>query len=611
MIACLVSILVVSSCHRRASRSVHRLAVISFTNLTGDPSLDWEGAALAGIIAVEASASTHTYPFQAANLRDARLNQADRFLEGYYEKRGGGLDFHLSVEDADSHKFSDRIEVQSANDGGLFAAADTVARNIDRRTRKFSTSNPQAIRAWGESLIAADAAKRAALLRQAIADDPNFGRAYVDLVQLFEVTGNRAGALTTLQQGLGRGAMLTDLDRARLDGMAGGMTGNYDQRRTALVELSRLITTDPSVLQSLAEMEYSSRQFVAAVDHYKSALALDPSNVVLMNQLGYAEAFRGNLDGATAALKQYRDAQPNQPNPLDSLGEVHFFLGHFDDAERYFLQAQSKGGAGAATELVKAAEARLMQGNLSGADALFNQWASARNAAHDPTVAVNKAQWLYLTGRRKEAMAATQSVGNAEQGDLSAYASAQMVFWSLAAGDRAGAQTYASRVSATAVNPSLRNLAALCRFISVSRGSAGDWNMAVSTAFPDQATASMRGPALAYALLYSKDFNDAAAVLRSVYEQTPPTDDGQIRTLYAWSLVNSGRPLEAAPLVVTYPLPLGNGEPLFASLMFPRFIGVRAVVLDRQGHSKDAQTELNLYQKYAGDMPSIFPPPKF
>jgi tetratricopeptide (TPR) repeat protein len=584
------------------------MAVVSFHNLTGDPSLDWEGPALAGIIAYEVSASNHIYPFRVDDLREARQGEASRYLEGYYEKIGDGVVFHLSIENASTHKFVSRMEMDTGADAALLNAADNVADSLDRRKRKFSTQKPTAIHDWGEALVNPDAGQRIAWLKKAIAADPNFGLAYIDLAQALELSGDRTGAAAAIRQGALRGTMLTDYDQARLDGMQGALTGDLQERRTALKELSRLVTTDPVTLESMAQIEYSTREFVAAADHYKSALALDPTNTAVLNQLGYAEAFNGDLDSATGALDRYRNLAPKDPNALDSLGEVHFFLGRFADAERYFLEAAGKGGPTASAELIKAAQARLMEGNLEGADALSKEWAAQREALHDPAVAVNRAQWLYITGRQKQAIAALQPIADGQPGDIASYAAAHLVFWYLSAGDRSRAQEYASKATATA-NPALHNLGTLCRFISIGRADAGAWNIAAGQAFPDPSRAVMRRTALAYALLFSKDFSTAAMVLRPLYQQTGPNDDGLMRTLYAWALVASNHPLEAAPLVTTYPLPIGNGEPLFSSLSFPRFLALRAAVRSRQGLAKQARADLDLYRKYAGDMPSIFAAP--
>ena len=48
------------------------------------------------------------------------------------------------------------------------------------------------------------------------------------------------------------------------------------------------------------------------------------------------------------------------------------------------------------------------------------------------------------------------------------------------------------------------------------------------------------------------------------------------------------------------PLPLSPGEPMFASLIFPRYFALRAAVLEKQGKPDEPKKNHDLYLKYAG-----------
>ena len=123
-----------------------------------------------------------------------------------------------------------------------------------------------------------------------------------------------------------------------------------------------------------------------------------------MNELGYAEMYAGALTAATTALDEYRRIRPSDPNALDSLGDVNFYFGQFAAAEQYYRQAFDKDNAfngGAA--LMKAAHAHLRTGDTSGADALFNQYLEARRKDNDQLTELRRAEWEFITGRRKRA----------------------------------------------------------------------------------------------------------------------------------------------------------------------------------------------------------------
>jgi predicted Zn-dependent protease len=108
------------------------------------------------------------------------------------------------------------------------------------------------------------------------------------------------------------------------------------------------------------------------------------------------------------------------------------------------------------------------------------------------------------------------------------------------------------------------------------------------------------------ALLFARKFADATPPLERLYRETNPSADGQVRTLLAWAYVKTNRTADAAGLLNRYPLPLNSGEPMFASLIFPRYLFLRATVLEGQGKRAQAKSAYELYLKYAGDVPDAF-----
>lgn len=555
---------------------------------------------MSGVLAYQLGASVQTYPMRVATIHDAIGANATRILEGYFTRSGAGLAYQAVVEDAALHRDKNELNARSALTSGITDAARAMARALDKRQRPFPTQNAAALRLWAEAQLETTPAARAALLEQAIAADPNFGLAYADLVSLDLERGDRSGAEKTLARANQRLSMFSDFDRARLALLDATVNNRRDPQRTALRELTRLSMTDARLLESLAEVELASRHFDAAADAYRTLLAMAPDNLSAMNSLGYVEAYRGNLEGAISALDRYKAAAPNQPNPLDSLGEVHFMLGKFADAERYFLDAFRLNQAFlGGLDLLKAAEARLMQANLPGADELFRKYNNLRRNGGDAAAGVEQAQWLYVTGRRKQAVSALESGLAGISANVRSYAEAQLAVWALDAGDRARAGEFAAAAARDASNQQLAALAAICRFIVERRASASDWAVAAERAFSDANAAGFKQTALAYGLLYAREFGPAAQVLKPMHAAANPAADGDVRTLYAWALVESGKVRETEPLVRQYPLmvdPAPNA--VFSALVFPRFLAVRGAVLN-------SSADLNLFRKYAGDVPGV------
>ncbi len=563
-------------CRRVEHRAVERVAILPFENLTGDPAWNWVSPAAQLILRTEVSASPHVQPFRAGSVNEALHLGATRFVQGYATLENGRLRLHVTEQDAGSR--TNVLNSDSAGDAaaGLLPLVDSIAKQVGDRTRPFGSQNAAAIRAWG-----------AASFNQAIELDPNFGEAYLSLAEAAIVSGDRPAAISALERA--RSRTFTDYDRARIDLMSAEMSGNAEERRRALVALSRLTTTDSKVLAQLGELDYAARRFDASVDELRGAVALEPENPNLLNMLVYSCALQGNLDGARDAFERYRAAAPNDFNPLDSMGEAYFFLGRFQEAEQSFLAAHDKMTTKTGAELLKAAQARLFTGDAAGADVLFRRYADLRRSLHDPLLEVESARWRYIQGKQKEAISALGSFAAGAPPDLAAYANAQLAIWYLVAGQPGAAQDRAAAAMQGAQMPQVRAAAAVSRFLAQPRPDASVFGPGDS---------GLKTTATAYGLLLSRQFGPASEVFRSIYQQTQPALDGQVRTLYAWTLVATNRRAEAVPLVSTYPLPFGAGEALFSTLVFPRFFYVRGTAM--QG-SAEAARALDLFRKFPGD----------
>jgi tetratricopeptide (TPR) repeat protein len=537
--------------------------VVPFENLSGDPSLDWIGPAIARVVSDQLTASVQIRPVYTEDPRAARTSNIARVVQGYYTLSGGQIRIRAVLRDLASQRNVQWIEaLNPPRETGV--AAENFAKALDSRTRPFGTQNPDALKAWGESMRATEMSRRAELLETAVVADPNFGTAYADLIQVLLTSGDRERATDITKRAMDRAGSFTDLDRARIELLDAGLRGDQEQRRKALVAFSRLVSTDLDALRSLAELELNARRFDAAVEGYRNAAALAPDNAAILNQLGYAEAYHGNISTAREALERYRALDPEGLNPVDSLGEVHFITGRFVEAEKYFVEgSKMQDGAQSAMELIKAAQARYMTGNVKGADELYGGYEEVMRRVQGPLVEVRRAQWLYITGRQPQAMELARTAIGAPNPEAAAYARIQLAFWMFDAGERSRAAELAGAALAATRNPSIQRIALLAK--SASDGSAA----------PGELARLAEG----YAAISAKDFARAADLLKPIYERTPPAIDGPVRTMYAWALAESGKQNEARALLTRYFIPLGSGdETLLTTHAFPHFVRLRSAL---------------------------------
>jgi tetratricopeptide (TPR) repeat protein len=386
-----------------------------------------------------------------------------------------------------------------------------------------------------------------------------------------------------------RGDKLTELRRAELEVLASAATNDAARRREALFRLSRLTPADADALRQLAQMDSGNQRYDSAAQFYQHAVELDPSDVVAWNQLGYTEALRRNLDGARTALEEYQRLAPKDPNASDSLGDVHFHLGAFREAEKYYLEAYRKDPKFAGgLDLYKAARARLMTGDVAGADENFRRYLDDRTAAQDSMAPFLRAQWVYLTGRKDAGREQMLKLASPAAGGLLSLVAAQLSAWSAQAGARQDAAQWAGKAAGAASTPAGRVLAAQCLVLAgqdVPRG--------VLTDEAEKRTSAI-------ALLLARRFGEAVAPLQELAARGSPMAPDRTGVWLAWALVETGKPTEAAPLLATYGTPPAGFEDVFAGLGFPRLFQLRAAVLEQQGRRQEAAEMRGIHQKLGG-----------
>ena len=501
------------------SGTLERLAIVPIENLTSDASLGWITAAATSQLAYDLTGPPHVYAARVDSAAQTQLVRANRVLEGYFAEEKGALAFHATLRDP-VKQATIRTMTVTAAPAGVAAAIDQLAKDLNPAARNFGTPGAEAFRLYGEALDGH--ADFEALTRA----HPKFSAAWLAWVESRLAHQDVPGAQKAAAAALASDTQMNAIDRAQIQYLVAMSGSEAGPRLHALTTLANLLPSEPEVLRTLGNLQYERRDFKQAVRSLHQATQIDPGNPSSWNVLGYARAEMRDLDGARDALKHYIELQPNDPNAQDSLGEISYYFGDFPAAEGYFLAAYAKNpGALGSLDLLKAAQARLMTGDVPGADKIFGQYYQLRKQRQPGAAEYEQAQWLFLTGRGQQAI---------------------------------------DKLKGMQTNPVIAMQLAI-------------WMAQTGQAEPPDALASA-GPLGQAALLLLKG-QDASGVLQPLYRQATPATDGQIRALLAWSEMKS-RPAEAAKLVDLYPIPLGaSGEPVFASLAFPRFLQVRGTLL--------------------------------
>jgi Flp pilus assembly protein TadD len=623
--------LLITGCSRQpAGAPAGKLAILRFENLSGDPSLDWVGRALSEVIGSELSGVPNLRVVSSANLHaidrvlgaraisapgissersQAVAAGAAQLGYGDYTVRNGKLEVQLTIEDARGIKATKLITV-SGPAADVLGAGTAIARQISPSAVPYGTRNPAALESYMKALETTDPTVREVGLGVAVAADPNFVAPYRLLADVKTQRQDLAGAVATLDQALARGNGIPELERANLEFQSAELKGNSEARQTALAKLVKLDSGNADLWSALAVSLMNRHEYRQALQAFQKASELEPQDPTVLNLTGYAAAQAGDIDAAMGALRRYATLRPNDPNALDSSGDANLITGRFDEAEKYYLQsAKLDPNFNNNGPLLKAAITRLLAGDPSGANNLAERYFAARAEANDPILDYRRAQWMWLSGRRK---AAAQQMGAfalaGESGplrDIASRAYSELSVWSLMFGGREEAARLAQKALSIAGPASAAN-ALVARFLAQPPASSSEWAVRAEQQFPGPAQAAIKNFSLAYALLINQQFQPAMLLFRQMWENGSPTADEGLPVMLAWCYLETGRVKEAAALLATNPVPNANGPTPYAAFYIPRILYLRGLLAEKEGRAADGRAFYDKFLAVSGPDPLLW-----
>jgi serine/threonine protein kinase/tetratricopeptide (TPR) repeat protein len=353
-----------------ASEGHKALAVLSFSNLSQDPSLDWLNRGLTEMLTTNLAQvkgldvlSTQrvlaeiqrlgkkdaTELDSASTVEVARNTDADAFITGTLLRVGPKqLRLDVQVQDTKSGQilFSDKVEAPDVQ--GIFSMVDAVTGRVAQRfapsadmatnapsIEEAATSNLEAYRHYqlgvdlARRFLTAEAIRE---LEEAVRLDPQFALAYWRLSGGYSFQGDFRKVqelwpkIEQLQSRLPREDLLEFQAQEAL--RAGDQAGGQQILESLLKEFPR----QDQARAQLSQLMYSAGEGDRAITLLKDGLQLDPRNDSFLNTLGYFQGASGNLTAALQANDQYMALRPNDPNPWDTRGDILYMSNHDDEA---------------------------------------------------------------------------------------------------------------------------------------------------------------------------------------------------------------------------------------------------------------------------------------
>src|SRR6202451_178878 len=357
------------SAHPAGSQAHKSIAVLYFSNLSQDQSLNWLDTGLTDMLttnlvqlkgldvlstervmgAVQRASKDGKSKDPSQAQQVARDAGADAYITGALLKIGPTqLRLDVRAQDTGTGQilFSDKLEGQDVQ--SIFGMVDRLTANIASsflpasdvpakapEIEQASTSNVEAYRHYqlgvdyARRYLEADAIRE---LEEAVRLDPQFAVAWLRLADQYRLQGDlRRGdelqlKVDQLQSRLPRYEQLTlQVAKAR---RSQDPEADIAARQQLVSEFPRS-TMDRGLLGNILGGVGKQEQGVALI---KQGLALDPKSEDLLNFECYALAFGGDLDGALAANDAYMAVCPGDPNPVGPGGNGLYIAGRDDEA---------------------------------------------------------------------------------------------------------------------------------------------------------------------------------------------------------------------------------------------------------------------------------------
>ncbi len=421
--------------HPGATAGHKSVAVLYFTNLSQDKSLDWLDRGLSEMLTtnlaqVQGLDVLSTERIQGSLQRlgkkdgaamDPGLAQAvardagaDAFITGALLKVGPTqLRLDVRVQDTQSGQILESEKLEGESVQNIFGMVDSLTARIAGKflpggapkapaIEQAATSNVEAYRHYQLGLdyerrfLTADAIREQ---EEAVRLDPQFASAYLHLSFNYRFQGDLRKAdevdrrIEQLQSRLprheqllfqvnqGRRARDTEAMIRGLESIIAEFPRDTDSRATLGVLLQR-VDQDERAVRILQE-----------------GLALDPKQESLLNILGYAQAARGDQTAAIQANDQYMAVRPGDPNPVDTRGDIFYDFGRDDEAIAAYrkvleLNADFQGYS----EYLKLATVYADQGKYALAEAALQEYAQRTTPLSRLYLPVWQAQIQQLRG---------------------------------------------------------------------------------------------------------------------------------------------------------------------------------------------------------------------
>jgi len=354
------------------------IAVIHFTNQTGDPSYDYLQDAIPNLLITSLEASQRFRVTTWERLYDLLKKQgktAVRFIDsdmgldlcqtdgieaivlGSFVKAGDTFVTDVKVLDVKSKQL---LKSASSRGNGvesiLKSQIDELSEEITRGIaleeriaavkaspiREVTTSSMEAYQAFlkgreaFENWYFADAKR---LFERAIELDPEFAMAYVYLAQAAGSLNDLAGMDNALEKSKKFGGRLGGKEKLYADALAAQVARDREGYARILLRIAAEYPKEKRAYYKLAEYYSALGKYDESNAELQKVLDLDPKFGPAMNWMAYNYSDKKDFEKALSYFREYASVSPGDANPYDSMGELYVKMGNLDRAIEEYRKA--------------------------------------------------------------------------------------------------------------------------------------------------------------------------------------------------------------------------------------------------------------------------------
>ncbi len=350
----------------------HSVAVMPFRNRLTDPSLEWlsTGASellttgLAGLSSIRVVSGHRLYDLlrqeghedateipEALATRLTRMAGARFMIDGSILGRKGDLVMTADLVNVETGDIEASTRVRGAD---VFALIDSIAADLSAQiagetveptelasVASFTTRNQDAYREYMLALRAERRFHQAEALegfQRAVVLDSTFALAQIRLATAAFGRAQISVGIQALKNAQKYRDEAPERDRLLLDAMLAQIIhGDAAESRRILTDLVAMYPDDRQARSALVRL-YDGRSPERG-RLLEETILFDPFDADTYNQLAYFRAHEGNFAAADSLVQRYIELEPDQPNPLDSRGEILMIAGRQEEARESFRAA--------------------------------------------------------------------------------------------------------------------------------------------------------------------------------------------------------------------------------------------------------------------------------